>query len=172
MNLQNARALSQQADQAVNKLLASRGNVLPYAIAVSSPDNALIGQTIVNPAINISNWFNFLSANFGQAASLYRNEDVSSLYTIVPSRLKSNLPCPSAASLLSYTGRILSVRNGNEVTVSRDDGNKSEVLELPDCAELYATVPNYSLRVGDAVIVKGDSKKGTTLVKQLICLTA
>ena len=34
MDLQNARAISQQADQAVNTMLARKKNILPYAIGV------------------------------------------------------------------------------------------------------------------------------------------
>ena len=73
MDLQNARAISQQADQQVNNMLARKKNILPYAIGVQSTNNALIGQTIVNPTINISNWFNFLSANFGSNLVQYSN---------------------------------------------------------------------------------------------------
>lgn len=65
MNLQNARALAQQIDQAINQMLAQKGNILPYAIGVNST-NPLIGQTIISPSVNISNWFNYLSANFGK----------------------------------------------------------------------------------------------------------
>jgi len=65
MNLQNARVISQQADQAVNVMLAKKKNILPYAVGVDSLNNALIGQTVINSKINIDNWFNFLSANFG-----------------------------------------------------------------------------------------------------------
>jgi hypothetical protein len=79
MNLQNARAEQQLADRAVNQLLAEKTNVLPYAVAVNST-NALIGQTIVNPSVNISNWFNYISANFGSIALPYAKQDISCLY--------------------------------------------------------------------------------------------
>ncbi len=71
MNLQNARALSSKADNEVNSFLANKGNILPYAVAINSTQSALIGQTIISPSISITNWFNYLTANFGTAAFPY-----------------------------------------------------------------------------------------------------
>lgn len=48
MNLQNARALSREADKLVNSMLAERGNALPYAVGVNNINTALLGQTIIN----------------------------------------------------------------------------------------------------------------------------
>lgn len=91
MNLQNARALSQKADQQVNLMLASKGNILPYAVAVNESKNALIGQTIVSSTINIANWFNYLSANFGSAAFPYQSSQISCLYKFSLSNLRNDV---------------------------------------------------------------------------------
>ncbi len=80
MNLQNARAVANQANQAVNLLLQSKSSSLPYAVGVSTTTNPLIGQTIINPNVSISNWFNYISANFGKLSSVYSNMPINELY--------------------------------------------------------------------------------------------
>jgi hypothetical protein len=128
MNLQNARAISSQADSAVNKLVASKGNILPYAVPVNTT-NALLGQTIVSPSINISNWFNYLSANFGSPASLYSSLSVAALYSFTcNANLIPNIAAPNLNKLQTLTGKIVTIKSKYEIVVSMDGTASNQYL--------------------------------------------
>lgn len=123
MHLQNARALSQKADQNVNNMLAQRGNILPFAVAVNSTSNALIGQTIVSPSINIANWFNYLTANFGSAAYGYQFSNVQCLYpfSLASLNLRNNIACPADTDpQQTITGKVMTIRSFNEIVIAID----------------------------------------------------
>lgn len=172
MNLQNARAISTQADQAVNQLMSSKGNILPYAIAVNTT-NALIGQTIVSPTVNISNWFNYLSANFGHVASIYSSAAISALYGFTcTGNLNANIPLPDTNQLNTVTGKIVAINSKIELVVNVDGASSSQIIQIPPTALLYSNVPNYTFNVGDAIIIKGSNPSaGTTIVQSLICIS-
>lgn len=115
MHLQNARALSQQADQAVNSMLAQKGTILPFAVAVNS-SSPLIGQTIVSSSVNIANWFNYLSANFGTAAFPYQTSRVNCLYpfSLASLNLRNSVSCPGPSDpLQTITGKVVKINNFN-----------------------------------------------------------
>lgn len=170
MHLQNARALSRKADQQVNTMLASRGNALPYAVAVSSPNNALIGQTIVAQGINISNWFNYLSANFGSAAFPYQDASVSCLYPFTFSNLRSDVACPDSTSQLqAVTGRVVSI-GSNQIVISVDGSNAQQIIAIPSCASLSSNIKGYRACVGDNVIAKGQPSNGQLVGQSLVFL--
>ncbi len=171
MNLQNARAISTQADQAVNQLMASKGNILPYAIAVNTT-NPLIGQTIVSPTVNISNWFNYLSANFGRVSSIYSSAAISALYGFTCGANLNNIGSANDNQLNTITGRIIAINSKTELVVSVDGGNGNQIVQIPSSALLYSNVPNYTFTAGDSIIIKGSSTDlNTMVVKSLICIS-
>jgi len=173
MNLQNARALSQQADQAVNALLARKKNILPFAVGVDSINGALIGQTVINDKISIDNWFNFLSANFGGNLPDYiENERVETLYPWrLSNSLQNNVESPVATEEdKCYSGRIVSISNGFSF-VFRSDITKNDILvEIPDSAELTSNVAEYRLTVGDTAIVKAVTKFNKVVARKVLGL--
>lgn len=151
-------------------MLASRGNALPYAVAVSSPNNALIGQTIVAQGINISNWFNYLSANFGSVAFPYQDAAVSCLYPFTLSNLRSDVACPDSTSQLqAVTGRLVSIGN-NQIVISVDGSNVQQTISIPSCASLSSNVKGYCPSIGDNIIAKGLPSNGQLLGRSLIFL--
>jgi exonuclease VII small subunit len=171
MHLQNARALSQQADQAVNGMLVQRGNILPFAVAVNSTQTALIGQTVVSPSVNISNWFNYLSANFGTAAFPYQSEQVQCLYPVLlaSANLRNSVACPADKEpLQTVTGKVVQVSSFNELVVAVDGTGSQETVEIPSCATLSSNVGNYKVRVGDSALVKGSPQGSNLLVAKSI----
>ncbi len=171
MNLQNARALSVKADNQVNSYLAQKGNVLPYAVAVNSTQSALIGQTIISPSISITNWFNYLTANYGTAAFPYAQEQVKCLYPVSLGSLQNDVVCPDDYQTFdSITGKIETVPLFNQIIIKVDGVNAKEIIDIPSCASITSTIANYKPAVGDSVIVKGTSSKGKTTAKSIIFL--
>jgi hypothetical protein len=171
MNLQNARALSSKADNEVNSYLANKGNILPYAVAVNSTQSALIGQTIISPSISITNWFNYLTANFGTAAFPYASSQVQCLYPVNLGNLQNNVICPDEyGNFNSLTGKIDSIPLFNQFIIRMDGLNSKETIDIPSCASITSTISNYKPAIGDSVIVKGISLKGKTTAKSIIFL--
>jgi hypothetical protein len=130
MHLQNARAWSQQADQAVNSMLAQRGTILPFAVAVNS-SAPLIGQTVVSSSVSISNWFNYLSANFGTAAFPYQTSRVSCLYpfSLAALNLRNSIPCPANSDpLQTVTGKVVKITSFNEIVIAIDNSSSQKTV--------------------------------------------
>jgi hypothetical protein len=130
MHLQNARALSQQADQAVNSMLAQKGTILPFAVAVNS-SSPLIGQTIVSSSVNIANWFNYLSANFGTVAFPYQTSQVNCLYpfSLASLNLRNSVPCPAASDpLQTITGKIVKINSFNQIIIAVDNSSSQQTI--------------------------------------------
>jgi hypothetical protein len=154
-------------------MLAERGNALPYAVAVNSTNTALIGQTIVNPSINIANWFNYLTANFGSAAFPYQSSQISCLYQFnLTSNLRNSISCPpDGTSLQSFTGKISSVSSFNEIVVIVDGTNSKQTVEIPSCATLASNINGYKILVGDNVLVKAQTQgSNPSIAKSIVFL--
>ena len=172
MHLQSARALSERADTRVNEMLAVRGN-LPYAVGVEASDQLLLGQTVISDEVSINNWFNFISANFGNAGLLFMDDSVKHLYAFKcgeKSLTSHSALAVNQSNLVSVSGRIIQVLGADSIVMERE-GGETMTVHIVQGVALYANQPGYEWRVGDGLLVKGElTSEGQITAVSLVCL--
>ena len=175
MHLQNARALSEQADMKVNEMLAVRGN-LPYAVGVQASNKLLLGQTVISEEIAIDNWFNFISANFGNAGLLFMDNAVGELYAFqcgnktLSAVVGSALAAYDTSDLVSVSGRIVEVVSPGEIVIARESGTRMQV-KIVEGAVLYSNTKGYEWTIGDGIMIRGNiESEGQIKAVSIVCL--